>query len=287
MLREELGLAEPFLRRLPDPSETYLCEQPGGNGCPRRVVTHPDGRIVAACGCDPQECETLDLRPPDIISYQLDLKLLCKFLGRSLGFAASPSKLAGRHDIWNTGFFTADSATRLPVFLVLPASRHELQSAIDHLLVEYDGPFIVLVPTLRSVDASLDERLRRRQSKLAALEDALMTENGKLVASQTLATLIGAPAEPAPVPQPAPPAGRLRVPRSAGSPQAVRAVVAYMEGRGLGVTQFAIQVDTTDRTVRNFLKRGKMRRSSFETMAARMGLTTEQLLRGEAPKKAP
>lgn len=74
--------------------------------------------------------------------------------------------------------------------------------------------------------------------------------------------------------------------RSIGSPEALKAVQKYMEERGWGITQFAGQVGTTDRTFRNFLKRGKMRRSSFETMAEQMGLSVEQLLRGELPQKS-
>ncbi|MGC8793979.1 MAG: hypothetical protein ACP5U2_11375 [Bryobacteraceae bacterium] len=92
---------------------------------------------------------------------------------------------------------------------------------------------------------------------------------------------------PAVAPQPRAPRGRVRVPRSAGSPEAVRAVMTYMEDRGWGITQFATQAGTTDRTLRNFLKSGKMRRSTFEAMAERMGLSTEQLLRGELPTKNP
>jgi hypothetical protein len=103
LLGDELRFAEPFLRRLPDPSETYPCPQLGWSGCPRRVITHPDGRIVAFCGCDPPACETLSLRPEDVVRYELDTGLLCKFLGRTLGFSVSQTKLSGRHGVWSVG----------------------------------------------------------------------------------------------------------------------------------------------------------------------------------------
>lgn len=282
---EELSFAEPFLRRLPEPSEVYPCPYPGGPGCPRRVIHRRDGSIVAVCGCDPAECDEVPLQPEDIVAYELAPGLVSKSLARVLGFTASPCKLAGRHDIWNAGFFTDGGAARLPVFLVLAASRRGLQSAIDHLLAEYDSAFIVLVPTLRFVDASLDKRLQRRQSKLIVLENALVAVDGKLVALESLATSMGLPVEAALAPQPRATTGRVRVPRSAGSPQAVRAVMTYMQERGWGITQFATQAGTTDRTLRKFLKSSKMRRSSFEAMAERMGLSTEQLLRGELPSK--
>jgi hypothetical protein len=39
----------------------------------------------------------------------------------------------------------------------------------------------------------------------------------------------------------------------------------------------------TDRTVRRFLEKGEVQRANFKTMAEGMGLTAEQLLRGELP----
>ena len=75
-----------------------------------------------------------------------------------------------------------------------------------------------------------------------------------------------------------------RLPRSIGTPESVNAAIAYMESKGLTETQFGNQFQSTDRTVRNFRKSGKMRRSTFEAMAKSMGLTIEQLLRGELPK---
>jgi hypothetical protein len=75
-----------------------------------------------------------------------------------------------------------------------------------------------------------------------------------------------------------------RLPRSIGTPEAVNAAIAYMESKGLTETQFGNQFQSTDRTVRSFRRSGKMRRSTFEAMAKCMGLTIEQLLRGELPK---
>ncbi len=72
-------------------------------------------------------------------------------------------------------------------------------------------------------------------------------------------------------------------PQSIGTPEAVNAAMAYMGSKGLTETQFGNQFQSTDRTVRNFRKSGKMRRSTFEAVATSMGLTIEQLLRGELP----
>lgn len=76
-------------------------------------------------------------------------------------------------------------------------------------------------------------------------------------------------------------AARKRMSRSLGTPEAVQAVTLHLQHTQITDTQFGIQFQTTDKTVRKFLNSGKMRRSNFEDMAKSMGLTTEELLRGD------
>jgi hypothetical protein len=76
---------------------------------------------------------------------------------------------------------------------------------------------------------------------------------------------------------------RKRMSRSLGTPEAVQTVTQYLQHSQMTDTQFGNQFQTTDKTVRNFLNSGKMRRSNFEEMAKSMELTTEELLRGELP----
>jgi hypothetical protein len=74
------------------------------------------------------------------------------------------------------------------------------------------------------------------------------------------------------------------IPRSIGSSAAVQAVREYMDLKGWDTTQFAIQAQTSDRTIRKFLKTGRLRRSTFDGVATAVGVTREQLLRGDIPK---
>ena len=62
------------------------------------------------------------------------------------------------------------------------------------------------------------------------------------------------------------------------NPRAARRLEKYLLDHGLEVTEFAIKAQTTDRTIRNFRKTGKVRRSILAGIAKAMGLTTEQLL---------
>ena len=69
-----------------------------------------------------------------------------------------------------------------------------------------------------------------------------------------------------------------RLPSTITSPSAARKLEAYVQGRGIGLTEFATQIGTTDRTLRSFRKTGKIRRSIFEGIAKAMGTTKESLL---------
>ena len=82
---------------------------------------------------------------------------------------------------------------------------------------------------------------------------------------------------------PATKAPRQRMSRSFGTKEAVKAMTEYLLHTGLTDTQFGNQFQSTDRTVRRFRLKGTLRRSTFEAMAKSMGLTIEELLRGELP----
>ena len=63
------------------------------------------------------------------------------------------------------------------------------------------------------------------------------------------------------------------------SPNAARKMENHLETKGIGLTQFAVQAGTTDRTLRAFRKTGKVRRDIFESIAGAMGVTKESLLK--------
>lgn len=72
--------------------------------------------------------------------------------------------------------------------------------------------------------------------------------------------------------------GARRLTATIQSPTAARQMEAYLESKGIGQTEFANQVGTTDRTLRTFRKTGKVRRDIFKAIAKAMGTTKEALL---------
>jgi len=71
--------------------------------------------------------------------------------------------------------------------------------------------------------------------------------------------------------------------RTVGSPEAVEAIKSYIQAKVWDLTEFSVQAGVTDRTLRSFFETGKMQRGNFKTMAESIGVTPEQLLRGELP----
>lgn len=81
------------------------------------------------------------------------------------------------------------------------------------------------------------------------------------------------------------PASRAKIPRSIGSPEAVQAVLNFIQLHVLDHDQFGGKFNTSGRAIRNFLSTGKIRRSNFRDMAAYLKLSVEELLRGEAARR--
>ena len=73
-----------------------------------------------------------------------------------------------------------------------------------------------------------------------------------------------------------------RLAATVASLAAARRMEEYLEVNGIGQTEFAIRVGTTDRTLRRFRKSGKIRRSIFEVIAAQLGVSREELLKPKA-----
>jgi hypothetical protein len=77
------------------------------------------------------------------------------------------------------------------------------------------------------------------------------------------------------------PARSKRLQSTVTSAIATRRMEAYLESNGIGQTEFAVEVGTTDRTLRTFRKTGKVRRDIFDSIATKMGTTRELLLKPE------
>jgi len=192
-LGAELPAVEPLLRKRKERSETYPCPVPGAIGCQRQVVVHGPDDIVAVCGLTPKECDSVKLKPEDIVVYELDLKRFCGFLAESLELASVAQPLNPRNDIWQVGTWVASTTDQRPVFLVTSADRVAFDGAIGVLLASFQKPFVALTPRLRFCGATAMEGLKRRGTALLALDGIVVrSEEGRLTITGTLPQLLAA-----------------------------------------------------------------------------------------------
>jgi len=75
----------------------------------------------------------------------------------------------------------------------------------------------------------------------------------------------------------------LKVPRTMGSDAAVEALLALKGKKGWTMEELARDVGTTARTLQGLKTRRTIRSSVFRAMAARLGISPEELLRGNIP----
>ncbi len=81
------------------------------------------------------------------------------------------------------------------------------------------------------------------------------------------------------VAQPLPPArNKKRMPSTITSLLAARRMEHFLNAKGIGQTEFASALNVTDRNLRAFRATGKIKRGTFDVIAAKMGTTREALM---------
>jgi hypothetical protein len=88
------------------------------------------------------------------------------------------------------------------------------------------------------------------------------------------------PSKPAPIKSGPQAVRKKRLVPSVDSPLAARRMEAYIQSHD-GPSKFAVQANTTERTIRNFRKTGRVRRDIFRNIAGAMDTTPEELLKPE------
>jgi hypothetical protein len=128
--------------------------------------------------------------------------------------------------------------------------------------------------TARLRFADLNYHASDNEIKVAIMEAIRIRTNAYL---DSVLGLIPLEPLPASTKETAPP--RVRLSATVSSPLAARRMETYLREKGIGQTEFAIQAQTTDRTLRNFRKTGKVRRDILASIASAMGTTKEKLLK--------
>lgn len=178
-LEDEWRVAEPLLRRVGRVAEQVSCPSPGGDGCPRQVVRHDDGRIVAVCGDRPKRCDPLSLTIEDVVVWELDVRKLATTLAAIFDLEGS-STPADHLSTYRIGEHLVVGNRGFPVLLWLPLPMASGADPVAELIVREAGPVVLLTPTRRAVPDIVHDALRLRHGLHVALEEGIGTDGAKL-----------------------------------------------------------------------------------------------------------
>ncbi len=178
-LGDECDLAKPLLKSTGKKSRSYPCPSPGGSGCPREVVEHPDGSIVAVCG-DQEErnCNDVPLLPDDIIVYSLDRQKLAGWVSQVLGIKLSFTSVDGTVETWHIGEYVPFAGKRFPVFLLLAYQEMQRSEAVQRICHASAVPFMLVVSSEKTLSAHMRDLIRAHHGRLIPLGD-LLVDGGK------------------------------------------------------------------------------------------------------------
>jgi hypothetical protein len=195
----DFAILEPFLRPTNDMGASYPCPYPSGGDCPRKIVDYGDGEYAAICRDPWKICPNLTLPRKEVLVHALDVGAFTKVVAAPLGVRWHPPQSQGDH-VWSIGLSNRRRSLNRPVsFIVLPDGAR-FRTAVHTLLLDTDGPFLIVAPTNQHRTAEVQQRLNARGVEFVCLDDQLFLDgDGKFVAVDPVET--SDEIRPTPVPE--------------------------------------------------------------------------------------
>ena len=159
-----------FLRATDELALEYPCTNRPACGCRHEVVPL---RMVAACRCEPRDCESIALEPKDVLVHALNTRKFCAAIRGVLGFEAPPDENAvidGTRGTWPVGTYRQ---TRSPVFLTMRLTEAEFVAELERLIRGAGEPFVLLAPTEQHKTAIVQGILQRERCAFVPLSACL------------------------------------------------------------------------------------------------------------------
>lgn len=182
---------EPLLRRVGQVVDRLPCPGPYGDGCPRHVVDHGDGRVIAVCGNPDGQCEHLVLEEDDHVVLELDLQHLGRALGQTFDLKGELLPLQLPCCVWQLAWYEPLAGERFAVCLLLPDGGERVHETAIRLRQYLEQPFVLVVPLRNQVAIETVEYLRGCQSRIVYLEDLLGFDKGEWTALSTTKDVLG------------------------------------------------------------------------------------------------
>ncbi len=178
--RDQFPLLRPLLRPTDKKALCYACPSPGGEGCPRHIISTKKG-ILAVCGDQARLCNTLRLNPEDIIVYELDQRKVTEVIARILGIPHGFAEISGLSQTWQVGDYHPAAGHRCPIFLTITTEQADLQHTANGLFGIIRQPFILIVPTRQFITLAMEDMLARIKARFMTLDEMTVWNQEELV----------------------------------------------------------------------------------------------------------
>lgn len=182
---EDFEFLRPHIRPTDMVGALYPCPHRHGY-CPRKIVDYGDGEFAAICRDPYQSCERVSLTAREALLHELDLAGFLQPILRAASIRhEQPKKRC--YGTWSLGLSTRRSSINQPAFLIIAHGMEIFESAVNDLLLDVAGQFLILAPTNRYRSVRVQERLQARNIGYVCLEDQVgVDENGCFVSVDPL-----------------------------------------------------------------------------------------------------
>ena len=178
----EFPMLRPHLRSTDVLGHRYPCPNPRDADCPRAIVDYGDGSFAAICRHPHRLCDDKVLAASDPLVHELDIASFFKSVVQALGLRWQQPALRFP-GVWAIGVSTRSNTRSQPAFLQIQARRTAFIEGVRRLLIEINGPFLLVAPTERFRDVSVQEMIQARGVAFISLEDAILVDDtGRFVA---------------------------------------------------------------------------------------------------------
>lgn len=175
-------LIQPYLRPTDEFGTVYPCPHPHDAHCPRRIVDYYDGTYTAICRHPHKLCEQVPLTTREALLHNLDLTSFLKPIVQTLGLRWQQPVLrfAG---VWAVGVSARTNTRNQSAYLQVQGRQSVFLEGVRRLMIEIDGPYLLIAPTERFCDVQVQEMIHTRGIRFVSLQDQILIDDtGRFVA---------------------------------------------------------------------------------------------------------
>jgi len=172
----------PHLRATDTIGAIYPCPHPSSGHCPRRIVDYGDGQYGAICRDPHRVCSDVQLEAREVVVHELDIAAFAQTFAAAVGIRCRAPVVRG-DGVWAVGTSVRPDTRGQPVFLIVLPAVERFRAAVERLLFDVPGPFVIVAPTNSHRSVEVQEHVQRRGLGFLAIEDHVgLSDDGQFVA---------------------------------------------------------------------------------------------------------